>query len=156
MQIFTFRLKPKQLFGAALAITGLIVIILTFLSNHNGKPASVNADISCASEEERRGYLKGLGYTFDGDVKTKKITVPSEFNEVYEKYNGIQKEQGFDLEAYKGKEAVLYTYNITNYNDNENVIADLLVSDGVLIGADLCDPSAEDGFLTALKENGKT
>ena len=154
MQIVTFKLKPKQIFGIILALTGLTVIILTFLSNHNGKPASVSASISCASEEERRDYLTSLGYSFDKNVKKKKITVPSEFNEVYEKYNGVQKEQGFDLEKYKGKEAVLYTYNITNYKDNKNVIADLIVADGMLIGADLCDPSAENGFLIALNENG--
>ena len=65
----------------------------------------------------------------------------------------MQKEQGFDLEPYKGKAATIYTYHISNYKDNKNVIADLLVADGVLIGADLCDPSAKDGFLVALKQN---
>ena len=154
MQIVTFKLRPKQLFGAALALTGIIVIVLTFVSNHNGKPVDANAAISCATDDERSAYLKGKGYSFKGKPETKEINIPSEFNEVYENYNSIQKEQGFDLEDYKGKTATLYTYSITNYKDNKNVIADLIVADGVLIGADLCDPSAEDGFLTALNENG--
>jgi hypothetical protein len=91
-----------------------------------------------------------LGYETDENESVKEITIPSEFNDVYTEYNSIQKQQGFDLEKYKGTSVTLYTYNITNYKDNENVIADLIVSDGVLIGADLCDTSASDGFLVAL------
>lgn len=155
MQIVTFKLKPKQMFGIILALTGLIVIVLTFVSNHNGKPVEAAANISCSKPEERKAYLKGLGYEFE-EEKSKEITIPSEFNDVYKEYNEIQKEQGFDLEKYKGKTAVIYTYKITNYKNNENVIADLMVCDGVLIGADLCDPSADDGFLIKLGENGKT
>ena len=48
--------------------------------------------------------------------------------------------------------AVMYTYNITNYENNENVIANLIVLNGVLIGADLCDTSADSGFLVALND----
>ena len=155
MQILTFKLKPRQIAGAILALTGLIVIVLTFVSNHNGKPVSSSASVSCSKPEEREAYLKGLGYEF-GEEKSKEITVPEEFNQVYKEYNEIQKKQGFDLEKYRGKSAVIYTYNITNYEDNENVIADLMVCDGVLIGADLCDPSADDGFLIALEKNGQT
>ena len=51
----------------------------------------------------------------------------------------------------------LHQNNISNYQDNKNVIANLLVCEGVLIGADLCDPAAKDGFLVALKDkNAKT
>ncbi len=156
MQILTFRLKPKQLFGAALAITGLAVIILTFVSNHNGKPVGASASISCASEEERSAYLASLGYEFEEKPEVKEIEIPAEFNDVYSSYSDIQKEQGFNLEGYKGKKATLYTYKIKNYKNNKNVIADLMVCDGILIGADLCDPSAENGFLTGLTQNGQT
>ena len=60
--------------------------------------------------------------------------------------------QGLDLAEYKGKTAVMYTYHITNYGDNDNVIANLIVFDGQLIGADLCDTSADNGFLVALND----
>ena len=72
--------------------------------------------------------------------------------DVYNKYNEIQKKQGLDLAEYKGKTAVMYTYHITNYGDNDNVIANLIVFDGQLIGADLCDTSADNGFLVALND----
>ena len=153
MQVITFKAKPKAIFGAILIFTGIIVIILTFLSNHSGKAEQASSTpISCATSEQRQSYLSSLGWEFDGESE-KEITIPSKFNEVYNNYNSVQKEQGFDLEKYKGKTATLYTYNITNYNSDDDIIADLIVSNGVLIGADLCNPSAEHGFLKALEKN---
>ena len=156
MQILTFRLKPKALFGVILALTGVIVIIVTFVSNHSKKAEQVSASVSCSTAQERADYLSSLGWEFDTEQQ-KKIIIPAQFNKVYENYNEIQRAQGFDLSPYKGKSATVYTYAITNYKDNDKVIANLIVCDGKLIGSDLCDPSAEDGFLIALGENdGKT
>ncbi|MCR5207589.1 MAG: DUF4830 domain-containing protein [Eubacterium sp.] len=156
MQILTIKAKPKTLFGAVLALTGIIVIILTFTVNHPEKAENVNKSISCSTADERRAFLSSYGYEADGSEEKKEITVPSEFNAVYTDYNKIQKQQGFDLEPYKGKSAVIYTYKITNYKNNPNVTANLVVFDGKLIGADLCDPSADSGFLIALINDDKT
>ncbi len=152
MQMITLKIKPKQAFGIILALVGIIVIAVTFITNHPGKKANASVNISCGTEEERREYLADFGYEL-GEESSKQITVPEEFNEVYEKYNEIQKEQGFNLENYRGRQAVVYTYGVTNYEGNGSVVADLMVCDGALIGADLCDPSADGGFLKALGEN---
>lgn len=154
MRVVTFKAKPKAIFGAILLITGIVVIILSFVSNHNGVTASnALAKISCATAEERLGYIQSLGWQVDGDETEKDITIPTDFNDVYENYNGIQKKQGFDLERYKGKAVKIYTYKISNYESTDSVIADLIVCDGVLIGADLCNPSADNGFLVELEKN---
>lgn len=155
MQVVTIKARPRTLFGAALALTGLIVILLTFIVNHPAAPTAAGTEISCATAEERASYLATLGWEFDGEEQ-KEITIPEDWNEVYEQYNAIQKKQGFDLTPYKGSTATIYTYHLTNYKDNENVIADLMVCEGKLIGADLCDPAAKGGFLTQLKENHET
>ena len=150
MQVITVKAKPKAIFGLILALTGVIVIILTFISNHSKKAEQASASpISCATEEQRAQYLASLGWEFDG-VSEKEITIPEQFSEVYTNYNSVLKEQGFDLEKHMGKAATLYTYNITNYGTEDEIIADLIVSDGVLIGADICNPSAENGFLKPL------
>ena len=153
MQVFTIKAKPGMLFGAVLAITGIIVVLLTFISNHSGKAVGAQMPVSCQNKAERSAYISALGWEFDENETEKEITIPLEFNQVYKDYNEIQKQQGFDLEDFKRKTATVYTYNITNYKDNGRVIADLIVCGGVLIGADLCDPSASDGFLIALGEN---
>ena len=82
----------------------------------------------------------------------KAVTIPKEFNEVYEKYNKLQKQQGFDLEDYKGKTAEVYTYSVKNYgNKKQEVRANLIVCEGQLVGGDVC--SAEmDGFMQGLRK----
>lgn len=150
MQVFTIKAKPKTIFGIILAITGVIVVVLTFVGNHSAS-TSAAAPVSCTTAKERQDYIESLGYDTDGKESSKQITIPSTFNDVYNQYNDIQKQQGFDLTQYKGRTVTLYTYNITNYKNKDNIIADLMVSDGTLIGADLCDTSADDGFLVALR-----
>lgn len=152
MRILTFKMKPKQIFGLILLLTGIAVVLITFLSNHPAKPASKNVSIRCATTEERVNYINSFNLETDSKEESKEIIIPEQFNDVYNKYNEIQKQQNFDLTDYKGKTAVMYTYNITNYDDNDNVIANLIVYDGILIGADLCDTSADNGFLVALND----
>ena len=84
--------------------------------------------------------------------RCKAVTIPKEFNEVYEKYNKLQKQQGFDLEDYKGKTAEVYTYAVKNYgNKKQEVRANLIVCEGQLVGGDVC--SAElDGFMQGLRK----
>ena len=149
MQVLTIKAKPKTIFGVALALTGVIVILLTFAGNH-GVSATAAAPISCASEADRAAYLTSLGWEFDDAVQQKQVTIPTEFNEVYQRYSALLAKEGFRLEDYKGKQAEIYTYQIKNYDGNDRIIADLIVADGVLIGADLCDPAADSGFLVAM------
>lgn len=150
--MLTFKLKPKTAFGIILLLTGVVVIAVSFIGNHPATPASKQTTVSCKTAEERVNYINSLGFETDSSEESKEIIIPARFNDVYNKYNEIQKKQGLDLAEYKGKTAVMYTYHITNYGDNDNVIANLIVFDGQLIGADLCDTSADNGFLVALND----
>lgn len=152
MRMLTFKLKPKTVFGIILLLTGVVVIAVSFIGNHPATPASKQTTVSCKTAEERVNYINSLGFETDSSEESKEIIIPTRFNDVYNKYNEIQKKQGLDLAEYKGKTAVMYTYHITNYGDNDNVIANLIVFDGQLIGADLCDTSADNGFLVALND----
>jgi hypothetical protein len=155
MRVITFKAKPKTIFGIILLVVGIIVVVLSFVGNHNGVTASASAPkTSCKTKQERVAYINSLGWQCDDSETSKQITIPTDFNDVYENYNSVQKEQGFDLEKYKGKTVTLYTYNITNYENEDNIIADLIVCDDLLIGADLCNPSADNGFLVGLEKNG--
>lgn len=148
MKMLTLKLKPKTIFGIVLALTGLIIIILSFASNHFEKSESVSAVVSASTDEERRTYLESFGWETAKEFESKELTIPSDWNDVYNSYNEIQKNQGFDLAEYKGKKVELYTYNITNYEKHtEGVVADMLVCDGVLIGGDVCNTAADSGFI---------
>ena len=157
MKMLTLKLNPKAIFGIILAITGLVVIVVSFASNHIQDAKSVSASINASTDEKRREYLKELGWELDDECEEKQLKIPESWNEVYIDYNEIQKNQGFDLTDYKGKSVTLYTYKITNYDGiDEGIVADMLVCDGVLIGGDVCNLSASDGFLVGFSgEHGK-
>lgn len=154
MKMLTLKLKPKTIFGVILAVTGVIVILLTFVSNHVQKAESVSASISASTDLERKEYLSTFGWSVDEKFETKELTIPQRWNDVYLDYNDIQKNQGFDLTDYKGRKVTLYTYTINNYEGvEEGIVADMLVCDGILIGGDVCNTSADSGFLVGF--NGK-
>lgn len=154
--MLTLRLKPKTIFGIILIVTGVVVIMVTFLSNHiDNKSTNVMSAITLETDEQREEYLKSFGWEFNTNFTEKEVKIPAEFNETYKKYNEIQKSQGFDLSKYKGETVKVYTYNLTNYTGYENrdcIFANLLVYDNTLIGADVCSTSVSDGFMQALKK----
>ena len=99
---------------------------------------------------DRVTYAKSLGYSIQEESETKKdIVIPSVFSDVYENYNALQKNSGFDLSAYKGEQAEVYTYPVTNHPEGDGVMMNIIVCKGRIIGGDIC--SAEyDGFMTGL------
>ena len=155
MKMLTLRLKQKTLFGLILVLTGVIVIVITFTSNHIKSSERVMSSVTLETNDQREEYLTSLGWEFKTNCDEKQVQIPSEFNDVYTRYNEIQKSQGFDLEPYKGQEVTVYTYNITNYAGYENrdcIYANLIVCNNMLIGGDVCSTSVSDGFMQALKK----
>ena len=70
------------------------------------------------------------------------MNIPAEFDETYEKYNELQKQQNFNLEKYKNTRVKSWSYEILNYpgyEDGEGVIrGNLLTCNGTVIGGDVC------------------
>ncbi len=105
---------------------------------------------------DRTEYAKSLGYAVSRDSETvRNIVIPAVFGNVYENYNALQKECGFDLSLYKGEDAVQYTYIITDYTDDsgntlDNIRMNLIIVSGRIVGGDICS-AALDGFMTGLQ-----
>lgn len=100
----------------------------------------VAARVSASDDMERAKFLLSYGWEVSTvPLEVVEVTIPKEFNEVYEKYNQLQISQGFDLAQYKGKAVTRYTYSIVNYPDGiENVRANVLVYKNRVIGGDIC------------------
>ncbi len=148
MNVISFRLKPKTIFGIILAITGIAVLFISFASKNLPDSKSAAAVVSASTDEERRAFLESYGWELSAECEERELTIPEKWNDVYSSYNEVQLNQGFDLSEYKGKRVTLYTYNVTNYEDESvGIVADMLVCDGRLIGGDICNTSAKDGFL---------
>lgn len=150
MFIKTIKVKKPTfaVIGAVLTALALLAVIIVTVVR-----ISSPAVYEMKSEAQRQAFLKEMGWEVSDEYdECKAVTIPKEFNEVYEKYNKLQKQQGFDLEDYKGKTAEVYTYAVKNYgNKKQEVRANLIVCEGQLVGGDVC--SAElDGFMQGLRK----
>lgn len=61
------------------------------------------------------------------------VVIPREFDKVYQRYNELLKVGGYDLDGYKGRRCLRYTYLIPSINSRANI----LVCDGQIIGGDI-------------------
>ena len=119
----------------ALIILAAVVLassLIVSLKNNSGKVVAASDNLSALA------YIE----SFDIDVlkeglKEDEIKVPATFNDVYNNYNKIQKEQGFDLENYKGKTLKRYTYPMINIEDEGSLFVEVLTFDGIVVAADI-------------------
>ena len=100
-------------------------------------------------------FIEENGYKVSSPL-TKEITIPSEFSDVYEKYNELQRRQGFDLRRHKGKSAVSYTFNVIGYVDksgkpDSDVQIHIIVCDGKIVAADIASTKL-DGFMEGIRK----
>ena len=102
----------------------------------------------------RIGFLARYGWEVEEQpAQIAEVTVPNRFDAVYEKYNQVQKAEGLDLGAYRGKSVKRYTYVVTNYSYDGTVYANLLIYKDRVIAADVCSADVG-GFMHGLtKEN---
>jgi len=99
-----------------------------------------------ADEEKVKSYISQYGWEISDTAEKVQIKIPDPLDNVYRKYNSLQKQSGFDLEKYKGKKAVRYTYEVLNHKFGEGVYVNILMCDGAIIGADIMT-RALDGFM---------
>lgn len=143
--------KPKALGIAMIAMVICIAALLVVFACRVSKQEIYDL----GSETKRQAFLEEMGWEVSDEYdECRAVTIPEKWNEVYTNYNKLQKEQGFDLTAYKGKDIEVYTYKIKNYPEHEGeegIICNLMVFDGKLIGGDVCS-TALDGFMQGIKK----
>ncbi|MCD7946412.1 MAG: DUF4830 domain-containing protein [Clostridiales bacterium] len=144
--IFTAKVNWKSL-SAVLSLAAAFV--LCFVGGQMETQA-VSAAVSADVQQSHRDYLAALGWETEGLVSTDQVILPEEFTPEYEEYLSVQADGDFDLLPYAGLTVTRYTYSVTNYpSGEEDVLADLLVLDGIVVGGELRS-AALDGFMTGL------
>lgn len=139
--------KTVRIIISVLLAAAVIVFLITTITAADEPSGSTPEDII--------GFLSENGYTVSSPV-TKEITIPEEFSDVYENYNKLQKKQNFNLEKYKGRSAVSYTFSIIGYinesgEPENNVEAHIIVCDGRIIGGDIASTRLN-GFMKPIRE----
>ena len=125
--MLTVSLSGKKIKSAVLSI--ILVLILfgtTFLLFY----IKESEKIYLSDEAEIVAFLEGKGCS-PTKISEEEIIIPTVWNETFENYNLLQKEQGFDLHNMRGKTVLKYSFSS---GDSEIT---LLISDGVLIGCDV-------------------
>ncbi len=142
--------KSKKFFFAAVAVIALTAVILLIAGF-----ASAKSLVKLDSEAARISYIENLGYTVKSvPPAVNNIIIPVEFSDIYENYNALQREAGFDLLQYRGEYAVTYSYDISNYTDANGDICDnvritLILWNDYIIGGDIASTELG-GFMTGL------
>jgi hypothetical protein len=151
MFIKTIKVKKPNLLAAALLVVIACLLAVVALTAYRFTRRS---QYKLENEAQRQEFLKEMGWEVSGEFdECRQVLIPEQFNEVYEGYNELQKQQGFDLSAYKGKSCDVYTYKVRNYKgheDKDDVRCNLMICDDVLIGGDVSSTEL-DGFMQGLK-----
>ena len=156
MFVMTAKLSKSKLFAAGLILLAAIILIVVFVTAGGGD-AVENTPVG-ETNDDRVAYLASFGWSVNGEpTEVQKVKIPDAAdNEVFARYNDLQKSQGFDLTAYAGKEAMRYVYEILNYPDaTQPVYASILVYEGRIIGGDVTN-TAPDGIIHGFQKPGET
>ncbi|MDO4286270.1 MAG: DUF4830 domain-containing protein [Eubacteriales bacterium] len=172
MFIFTAKLnKRKVLLGiaaaAALALTAGVAVQLagdvaameTWGSEKeeaagSGDQAAETVSTLALTNNERIAYLEACGWEVDeNSCVIQEVIIPSDFDETYQSYADLQARQGFDLERLKGKRVKQITYTVTNYPEEGDIIAELLVYRGNIVAGDICSMKTDGGFTRGLMDH---
>ena len=149
MFVKTVKLRKPNPVAVVIILAAVLILIAVWVLGSSGK--GVGDKYKLQSNKERKTFLSDLGWTVsEKETDCKIIKIPSKFNAVYNVYNKIQKQQGFNLADFKGETVELYTYEVYNYPDNpKNIVVHLIVCKGTLIGGDVCSTQS-DGFIHGL------
>lgn len=144
--VVSLKANKKRIL-AFLVLAAVVVGACIFLRMDGQQEPEEPQEITGETNEERVAYLQSFGWQVETQAaETREVMIPGEFNDVYTTYNAMQQAQGFDLLPYAGQVCTQYKYRITNYPDQTEVYATLLVYGRIIIGGDVAC-SEVDGFM---------
>ena len=157
MIALTLKTTKKRLIILALLIVAAIVSSVTLLSRMNDARPTVAEKagqsipkqlLTARSNQDRIKFIAHFGWEVQEEpCEIMEVLIPQKFDEVYEQYNEMQKQQGFNLEKQRGKRAKRYSYIILNYPDYaDEVRINILISGTKVVGGDVCSTRL-DGFM---------
>lgn len=151
MFVVSFKASSAKLLGV-ISVCLVAVIAAIALLPMAGSSLNVNkiegtrelSKINASKESGRQEYFEALGF----EVKEEPVSNGTEklakvMDAVTEKYNSLQRMQGFDLSGYCGKSLKGYTYEVMSFPDNTKAggnryLATLIVYKNKVVAADIC------------------
>lgn len=140
MMVMTAKVDMKKIL---MILGGIVLVILAMIWLLGGGEAEATS-ASVANNDGRVKFLEDFGWDVAASpVESSQVKIPTETTEVFDRYNQLQKSQGYDLTQYAGKNVMRYVYKVNNYpGATEPVYATLLVYKNQIIGGDVTDTAA--------------
>ena len=144
MMVMTAKVDFKKILLGLVAAVALIVALVMLFGN-GGEDAAPTAASGVPNNDARVQFLREFGWEVTtSPTESSQVRIPDSTNEVFNRYNALQKSQGYDLSKYAGKTVMRYVYRINNFpGATEPVYATLLVYKNQVIGGDITDTSAK-------------
>ena len=141
MLIMTTKVDKRKLLIAAVAVVAAIALLAALGGGDSAPTASMSTAPAADTNDARVKFLTDLGWDVTASpAEAGEVRIPKGPDEVFDRYNELQKSQGYDLSKYAGKKAMRYVYQINNYpNAKEPVYATVLVYKDKIIGGDITD-----------------
>ncbi|MBQ8621846.1 MAG: DUF4830 domain-containing protein [Oscillospiraceae bacterium] len=143
MMVMTAKVDMKKI-AIVLAIAAVLIVALIMLFSGGSEPTAAAAS-EIATNDDRVKFLTGFGWSVTSSpVESSQVKIPETSTDVFDRYNTLQKSQGYDLSQYAGKTVMRYVYKVTNYpGATEPVYATLLIYKNQVIGGDVTDTAAK-------------
>ena len=143
MMVMTAKVDKKKIAIVLAAVALVVVALVMFL--RGGDSTTPTAAPSVATNDGRVKFLTDFGWDVaNSPVESSQVRIPKESTEVFDRYNALQKSQGYDLNQYAGKTVMRYVYKINNYpGATDPVYATVLIYKDQVIGGDVTDTAAK-------------
>ena len=143
MMVMTAKVDIKKILSIVGIVAAVLIALIWLLGGSNDTTATVAPSVS--TNDGRVTFLKDLGWEVSASpVESSQVRIPEENSEVFERYNTLQKSQGYNLGDYAGKNVMRYVYQVNNFpGATEPVYATLLIYKNQIIGGDVTDTSAK-------------
>lgn len=138
----TAKVDLKKILIIVGAVAAVVIALILLLGNSSD--AADTAAPAVSGNDARVEFLKGFGWEVAASpTESGQVKIPEQPSEVFDRYNQLQKSQGYDLTRYGGKTVMRYVYKVTNYpGATDPVYATVLVYKNQIIGGDITDTSA--------------
>ena len=101
MLVMTAKVDKKKI---AIIAAGVIVVVMALILLFGGKDSAPTSSVTVSGNEDRVQFLNSFGWEVaSSPIQTSQVRIPAESSQVFERYNALQKYQGYDLSAYAGK-----------------------------------------------------
>ena len=141
MLVMTAKVDKKKI---AMIAAGVVAVVVALVLLFGGRDSAPTSSPAVSGNDDRVQFLNSFGWeVVSSPIQTSQVRIPADSSQVFERYNELQKTQGYDLSEYAGKTVMRYVYTVKNYpGATEPVYATLLISGNQVIGGDITDTAA--------------